>query len=221
MWSQGPRALLSNWVNIQSEIEKCSDCIGKWPGHIKQPLEEGEIPHPPAHVRLLFVGVAPTPIEGMSRGGHFYSSCRDPLRAGLFKVLDGVFNSRLSNLDLSAGNTVFHELGCFFVHCAKVRPIRHPAPPADAIRYCALKHLKEEIQALRPQGICFLGINNAGPAADALFGTELSTNALRVTLGTWLGWAAVAHQPRRGWERYTKAAIEQLLSASSLKESPD
>jgi len=50
------------------------ECITKWRGQVTDPLQIGEIPLPPAFVRILFVGVAPTDREGMNKGSHFYSS---------------------------------------------------------------------------------------------------------------------------------------------------
>lgn len=211
MASSNLRDPLSEWEQTQEEIAKCVDCIQRWPGHILQPLQMGEIPNPPADIRLLFVGVAPTPINGNSKGGHFYSSATDLLRGGLFHILEGLFRTKLNGLSLPDGNAAFHTLNCFFLHCAKVRPLQDAAPPIDAIYFCAVRHLKREIQLLRPLAICFLGIGNATPAAKAIFGVEIHNDPRQVSLETWTGWVAVAHQPRRGWKRHTKVAIEQLL----------
>jgi hypothetical protein len=89
------------------------------------------MPQPPERVKLLFVGVAPTPEKGGSRGGRFCTSATDKLRIGLFRLLDDApFNLSLSGLSLVDGNRRLFEVGLFFLHAAKVRPITELLPPA-------------------------------------------------------------------------------------------
>ena len=53
---------------------------------VEVPQGAGELD--PELVRVQFVGVAPTPEKGGSRGGHFYASAKDKLRVGLFRLLE-------------------------------------------------------------------------------------------------------------------------------------
>ncbi len=163
------------------------------------PLRPGEIPDPPQAVEILFVGVAPTALEGANKGRHFYSSSRDALRRGLFRLLSecGLDLAR-ADLDLATGNARFHAAGCFFVHAAKVRPVRRLAPPRTVIGACAPHHLRAEILALTPKVVCFLG-GKTDPAAKSLFGRSLRGVLQPVELGQWKGQAVLMPQPvRRG-----------------------
>ena len=156
-----------------------------------------------APIRILFVGVAPTDIKGRYRGTHFWSHRRDLLRKGLFRVLDEVLQSRLSEASersADEANTAFISAGFFFVHSTKIRPIGMSAPPGAAIAYCATRHLAGEIEALVPQSVCFLG-KNAGLAAAAVFGADVKVVGGTLRLGKWIGRVACSYQPRRGWDR--------------------
>ncbi|MFQ5961780.1 MAG: uracil-DNA glycosylase family protein [Candidatus Methylomirabilales bacterium] len=206
--SSAPR--LEEWRRLQQDIAQCQECSSRWPGEVTRPLSLGEIPDPPQVVDILFVGVAPTPEEGPHRGTHFYSSPRDLLRLGLFRLLaEAEFGLPLLGVELEEGNRRFHAEGLFFVHAAKVRPVRNPAPPFDAIGFCALRHLRREIPVLNPRAVCFLGKNNASVAAEALFGRAIG-KAESVQLVGWSGLGVVADQPRRQWKPRTRAVIRQL-----------
>src|SRR5437016_3272704 len=157
------------WRTLQEQVASCSQCVSRWPDKVVRPLGFDEIPDPPKSVDVLFVGVAPTPVQGKNAGEHFYTSVSDPLRVGLFRLLEEKFRVPLNAKKLEDGNRSFHKLACFFVHCAKARPIRDPAPPIETIHFCAARHLRAEIPVLSPRAICFLGKNNAGPAAKELF----------------------------------------------------
>jgi uracil-DNA glycosylase len=161
-------------------------------------LAAGEIPAPPERVKVLFVGVAPTPEEGMTTGGHFFASATDNLRVGLFKLLDQPpYNFSISRLPLADGNRRFFEAGLFFVRAAKVRPIADLSPPRPCTRYCARRHLRAEIEYIGPRAICFLGETNAAPAAKELFGREVGSEPREARLGGWTGLVAVSPQPVR------------------------
>ena len=198
------------WSALQESIARCSECVNRWPDKIVRPLALGEVPGPPAVVQILFVGVAPTAVKGRYKGGHFYSSPSDLLRVGLFRLLEEKFHVSLNAIRLDDANDSFHSLGCFFVHCAKVRPIRDDSPPLEAIQFCAARHLRAEISVLNPRAICFLGKNNAGPVARQFFGIKVDTTPVSVHLDNWSGLAVVAPQPRRGWEKDTKLIVERL-----------
>jgi len=208
------------WQQIQTNIASCAECTARWPSAVRRPLAVGEIPNPPEQVRLLFVGVAPTPDEGSSRGGHFYASANDKLRAGLFGVLSETpFNLPLSRLPVREANHKFFQAGFFFVHAAKVRPITTLSPPHDCIRHCARRHLKLEIEHLAPLAVCFLGLGNAAPAAQELFGAQIGTEPNEAKVGNWSGFVAVAPQPVRGNAPRIKNIVAELLrlSETSLK----
>src|SRR3989442_7333068 len=77
----------TEWAPIRREIAACQECSHRWPVEVGTPLAAGETPRPPERVDLLFVGVAPTRLDGRSRGTHFYSETSDALRRGLFSLL--------------------------------------------------------------------------------------------------------------------------------------
>jgi uracil-DNA glycosylase len=202
---------LAQWHQYQKEIAECKDCCQRWTGEVTRPLAIGEIPEPPETIDILFVGVAPTPAQGPYRGAHFYSNSGDLLRRGLFKLLShDEFGIQLLNLDLDEGNRKFHGAGLFFVHTTKVRPVTHPAPPTGTIKFCSLRHLGKEITVLAPRALCFLGRKNASAAAHALFGKWIGEEPEYVALNGWSGVAAVADQPRRGWEKRTRIVLRTL-----------
>lgn len=170
-WEQAwASAFRANLAQESSDIHtRRGECPRRWRDDVINPLALGQIPEPPPAVDILFVGVTPTAHEGRNKGAHFYSSSKDPLRMGLFSLLGRAeFGLNLAGLSLAEENKAFHEAGCFFVHAAKVRPIADPAPPSDAIAFCAARHLRYEILLLRPKAVCFLGVNNASFAAAAL-----------------------------------------------------
>lgn len=202
---------LNAWGHIQQEIAECGDGCGLCPGKVTCPLAVGEIPDPPDQIDILFVGVAPTAQEGRYAGTHFYSNKRDLLRLGLFRLLsEKGFDVPLTGLGLDEGNRRFHDARCFVVHAAEIRPVRDPAPPPDLIPFCARRHLRKEIPILNPRVVCFLGSYTAGLAATALFGRRSTSQMERVELDGWPGMAAVAHQPRRGWEAGTRTVLNGL-----------
>jgi hypothetical protein len=105
------------------------------------------------------------------------------------------------------------------------------------MRFCAKRHLVEEIELLQPQAICFLGATNAGPAAEAAFergiGEAPELSVIRREDGTkaWGGWVAMTVQPVRGTkegrnrervakviERFRAVLKAQEASAASLAD---
>jgi uracil-DNA glycosylase len=209
-----------DWNSFQMEIAQCQECSSRWPDVVKRPLQVGEIPNPPSRVSVLFVGVAPTPDEGTSRGGHFYASTRDLLRRGLFALLEEKYECALNSLSLSEGNTAFHKLGFFFVHAAKVRPISKSAPPQPLLKFCAQRHLRAEINFLHPQAICFLGKTNLSTVVKDLFGHPFGPRPQQATLGEWTGPVVMALQPRRGWKKSTRETLNQVLPAKLFFSEP-
>ena len=210
----GPDA--DSWLELCWRVEQCYDCVAMAPHAVTRPLKRGEVPHPPASTRMLFVGVAPTAQKGLNGGAHFYSSPTDALRKGLFRVLDRLLESHLveaNDRGLSEGTRRFIDLGYFFLHAAKVRPFYDDAPPPVVLKRCALAHLGPELCFLAPLAVCFLGKNNLGIVARQLFGTELSATPERTSIGSWHGWAAIAPQPIRGWDNETERIIRDLDAA--------
>ncbi len=209
---------LAKWRASQRDIASCTRCTDEWRDQVCEPLRVGESPRPPGRVKVLFVGVAPTPKEGKNRGGHFYSSATDPLRIGLFNALDELLGSTLSQqnkVGIGQGNAAFHSNGLYFVHAAKVRPIRQSAPGPRVMRYCAKRHLKAEIKLLEPEVVCFLGVNNALPAAEGLFGQVAGRELVEASLDDWTGKVIVAPQPVRAGKAGARAVIRGVMDAVS------
>lgn len=202
---------LNEWHSIQQSIADCQKCCQHWPAEITHPLKYGEIPDPPEKIKILFIGVAPTPLNGKNQGNHFYTSENDLLRIGLFRLLSGQHNIRLIGLGLNEGNQQFHKAGFFFVHAAKVRPFQKPAPPREVIGLCVMHHLKVEIPILNPSAICFIGIKNLREIPHSLFGQKIGETPIRASLDNWSGEVAAAPQPIRGWHKRTDQVIRQLL----------
>ena len=200
------------WQDAQRDISICEECVSRWRGRVTAPLQIGEIPDPPSFVKILFVGVAPTDLEGRNKGGHFYSSAGDNLRRGLFRLLNDRFAIPLNGLSLEEGNHLFHGEGYFFVHAGKTRPVGRDAPPLETLAYCSNRHLRSEVSILNPLAICFLGVTNLAAVASALFKRQISETPVQAFLDQWTGWVALAPQPVRGGEKRTALVLEQLFS---------
>jgi uracil-DNA glycosylase len=199
------------WQDSQRDISICEECVGRWRGRVTEPLQIGEIPVPQSFVKILFVGVAPTDLEGRNKGGHFYSSAGDNLRRGLFRLLNDRFAIPLNGLSLEEGNQLFHGEGYFFVHAGKTRPVGRDAPPRDILIYCANRHLRTEIDILNPSAICFLGVKNLKSVTQSLFDRQVFEVPGRASLDRWTGWVVLAPQPVRGGERRTEIVLAKLL----------
>lgn len=230
-----PEERLELWAACKQRIATCRECLNRWPSRVERPLGVDEIPNPRPNVTFLFVGVAPPPLgnDEDDEVGHFYSNPCDRLRLGLFYVLDHVFAGdlrRRNRVSREAGTTAFLEAGFFFLHAAKVRPSRgRLAPDRSTMRFCATRHLVDEIELLQPRAICFLGATNAAPAAEAVFdrriGEAPEEGEIRRQDGTkaWGGWIAVTVQPVRGTkegrnrERAAKV-IERLRELVTAQE---
>lgn len=119
-------AQLRRWLEIQNQIEHSRACINLRPADVAQPLLRREIPSPPAKIRVLFVGVAPTRLGGKGRGTHLYSNQVDLLRTALFRALDrspfGTTLTKVNVLGKEEADRAFHRGGFFFIHAAKIRP---------------------------------------------------------------------------------------------------
>ena len=205
-----PEERLALWVGCKQRIATCRECLERWPSRVEQTLSAGEVPDPPSAIAFLFVGVAPPPIgsDEDDEPGHFYSDPCDRLRLGLFHVIDRVLPADLiqrNRISRDAGTTAFLDAGLFFLHAAKVRPVRgRPSPDRSTMRFCAQRHLVEEIELLKPKAICFLGATKAGPAAETIFRRDIGETPEKLELHRpdgakgWSGWVAVTVQPLRG-----------------------
>lgn len=205
-----PADHLELWVACKQRIASCRQCLDRWPSRVEATLRVDEVPDPPSSISFLFVGVAPPPIgsDEDDEPGHFYSDPCDRLRLGLFYVVDRVLATKLSQqnrVSLAAGTTAFLNAGLFFLHAAKVRPVRgRLSPDRSTMRFCATRHLIEEIDLRQPKSICFLGATKAGLAAETIFqrviGEVPEKAEIRRANGTkvWSGWAAATVQPLRG-----------------------
>lgn len=208
-----------SWNLIQKEIGECHECNRRWPRYLTNTIQLGEIPAPPNSIRILFIGVAPTALNGKNKGTHFYTSYKDNLRRGLFRLLQPHIKTSLKGLNLDQENKIFHDHNFFFVHAGKARPIKQNAPPIASIEYCTQQHLKNEIFHLNPKSICFLGKTNLKKPSEALFGIKIDDRPKMTSLGHWSGWVSLSPQPIRGWEKMTVSTLKSLLKLTDEKIS--
>ena len=216
---------IAGWTSVQQEIAVCERCVQGQRDLVGSSLAVGEIPDPPAVVDVLFVGVAPTSLNGRNKGRHFWSSVNDPLRIGLFSVLDALLGSQLRVVNArskSAADDDFCARKLFFVHSCKVRPVpaELKAPPEVVIASCARRHLAQEIIAIKPRAACFLGHNTAPGAA--LLGLSVddrvATAKAMSETAEWVGLGVATVQPIRGAERRARPAIRRLLVQLDMLE---
>ena len=213
MTSPGPSKppdRLELWAACQQRIASCRECLDRWPSRLEATLGVDEVPNPRSSISFLFVGVAPPPIgsEDDDEPGHFYSDPCDRLRLGLFHVVDRILETKLiqqNRISLEAGTTAFLNAGLFFVHAAKVQPVRgRLSPDRSTMRFCAQRHFVDEVSLLQPRAICVLGATKARPAAEAVFRRAIGDVPEKADISrangekVWDGWAAVTVQPLRG-----------------------
>src|SRR2546422_1709100 len=208
--SSEPADRLELWAACKARIATCHQCLDRWSFRLEQTPGVDEVPEPPPSISYLFVSVAPPPIGGDKddEPALSYSDPYDRLRLGLFHVVDRVLATKLTQqnrISLEAGTTAFLNAGLFFVHAAKVRPIRgRLSPDRSTMRFCARRHLVDEIELLQPKAICVLGATKAGPAAETVFQRAIGDVPEKVAIRrpngakVWNGWAAVTVQPLRG-----------------------
>src|SRR2546426_2643846 len=108
-----PAHRLDSWHGVVADIRSCDACRAAASGHVGGEPPILVSPDPPDEIDLLFVGVAPTALEGKNKGAHFHSSRTDELRRELFRMLDSLlpagpgrslFESNTSGLE--SGNAV-------------------------------------------------------------------------------------------------------------------
>lgn len=76
----------ASWDSLVADIRSCDRCRAVAPGHVGGERPILMSPGPPVEVDILFVGVAPTALEGKNKGAHFHSSQKDELRCGLLSL---------------------------------------------------------------------------------------------------------------------------------------
>ena len=203
-----------SWENLQKRMASCTLCQAQFP---QVPVEcpPGLLyPSPPGQVKILFVGVAPPRM-----GDHFYSNSSDKLRIALFPLL-----SNLGYQCCSVSEFLSH--GFFLTHTAKCSVADNWRANRDLSLFCAAEFLRQEIDLLKPHGVCILS-KKVGPVVAHMLsrswgnGSSPTTGSvadLRITNGrTHL---IVTSQPVRGWgEKYTRQHVAALLEVVCSKKA--
>jgi Uracil DNA glycosylase superfamily len=194
-----------NWANLQNEMANCTRCREQFPKMSIQCPPGLLYPNPPSQVKILFVGAAPPRM-----GDHFYSNSSDKLRSGLFPVL-----SDLGYQCRSVPEFLSHNF--FLTHTAKCSIAGNWRPNKSLSAFCAAQFLRQEIDLLKPHGVCIFSKNVGPKVADILVrswgnksGPDIGTVAdIRITDGrTYL---VVTSQPVRGWDKDTRPHVAALL----------
>ena len=140
-----------NWVEIQDRIKQCKKC--KEEGFYAVRCPDDRIPtSEPRNAKFLFISEAPP----LNRRYYFYhENTNDRLRNNLFELLRSDFGYEI--------NTIkdFVAEGFFLlptVKCPSARNGRNTAPPGKVIKLCAEQHLKREIEYIKPESVCLLGL---------------------------------------------------------------
>jgi len=138
------------WTKIQEGIKRCEKCKEEGIYGVKCP--DDRIPTSgPQNVKLLFVSEAPP----LNTRYYFYNeNSNDRLRNSLFELLRSDLGYEISSINdfIAAG---FYLLPT--VKCPSARNGRNAAPPGKVIKACAERHLKREIEYIKPEGVCLLG----------------------------------------------------------------
>lgn len=139
----------TNWTELEELIKRCTKCREAGLPGVKCP--DARVPTvEPKNVKLLFISEAPP----LNTQFYFYDeNSNDRLRTRLFGIL------RTMGYEISTIKD-FVEAGFFLlptVKCPSVRDGCNTAPGGRIIKLCAAQHLKQEIECIRPAGICLLG----------------------------------------------------------------
>jgi len=139
-----------NWTEIQDVIKRCKRC--KEEGFYGVICPDKRVPvSKPRNVKLLFISEAPP----LNSHYYFYNeSSNDRLRNSLFELLRCDLGYEISSIKnfIAAG---FYLLPT--VKCPSARTGRNAAPAKSVIKLCAEQHLKQEIEYIKPEGVCLLG----------------------------------------------------------------
>ena len=175
-----------NWNEIQEGIKRCKKC--KEEGFFEVKCPDDRIPtSEPRHVKLLFVSEAP-PLN--TRYYFYHENSNDRLRNSLFELLQCDLGYEISSINdfIAAG---FYLLPT--VKCPSARNGRNAAPLGKVIKLCAERHLKREIEYIKPEGVCLLG-------RTALQGFLILRNL----------WDVQTHDPREVGKTLSEAAGKVL-----------
>ncbi len=175
-----------NWSEIQEGIKRCEKCNEEGFYEVKCP--DDRIPtSEPRHVKLLFVSEAP-PLN--SHYYFYHENSKDRLRNSLFELLRSDLGYEISTINdfITAG---FYLLPT--VKCPSARKGRNAAPLGKVIKTCAERHLKREIEYIKPDGVCLLG-------RTALQGFLILRNL----------WDVQTHDPREVGKTLSEAAGKVL-----------
>lgn len=139
-----------NWSEIQEGIKRCEKCNEE--GFFEVKCLDDRIPtSEPRHVKLLFVSEAP-PLN--TRYYFYHENSNDRLRNSLFGLLRSDLGYEISSInDFTAAG--FYLLPT--VKCPSAKNGRNAAPLGKVIKACAERHLKREIEYIKPEGVCLLG----------------------------------------------------------------
>ncbi|HJH27635.1 MAG TPA: hypothetical protein C5S37_12935 [Methanophagales archaeon] len=139
-----------NWSEIQDEIKRCEKCKEEGICEVRCPDERVPVSEP-QNVKLLFVSEAP-PLN--TRYYFYHENSNDRLRNSLFKILRCDLGYEINTINdfIAAG---FYLLPT--VKCPSARNGRNAAPAKSVIKLCAERHIKREIEHVKPEGVCLLG----------------------------------------------------------------
>lgn len=139
-----------NWTEIQEGIKRCEKCNEEGFFEVKCPDDRFPTSEP-RHVKLLFVSEAP-PLN--TRYYFYHENSNDRLRNSLFGLLRSDLGYEINTIsDFTAAG--FYLLPT--VKCPSARNGRNAAPLGKVIKLCAERHLKQEIEYIKPDGVCLLG----------------------------------------------------------------
>lgn len=138
-----------NWNELQEGIKRCTKCRAEGLSGVRCPDARAPTLEP-KNVKLLFVSEAP-PLKTQF---YFYNeNSNDQLRNRVFGILHDMGYGINSITD-------FNDAGFYLLPTAKCPSARNglnAAPGGSVIKLCAGRHLKREIEYIKPDGIVLLG----------------------------------------------------------------
>jgi len=138
-----------NWNELQEGIKRCTKCREEGLSGVRCPDARAPTLEP-KNVKLLFVSEAPP----LNTQFYFYNeNSNDRLRNRVFGILHDVGYELRSIKD-------FNDAGFYLLPTAKCPSARdglNAAPGARVITLCAGRHLKREIEFIKPDGVVLLG----------------------------------------------------------------
>jgi len=135
------------WDEIQLKIKNCTKC--KKENQLQVSFRIKKIPTiKPRKTRLLFISEAPP----LGKSYFYWENVNDTLRKRIFRILNEL-GYKINNLEdfVSSG---FYLVPT--VKCASQKNEKNTKPSDKVIKLC-VKHLKNEIEFIKPKAICLLG----------------------------------------------------------------